>query len=277
MVAASVIRLIEHDPVMRLDADPEGVHQARVSTRRIRSDLRTFTSLVDPVWASALRDELGWLAGILGSVRDSDVMLARMQARAAKLPKTTAPGVARVLATLEGARDQAHAELLATLRSERYLALLDRLVAASNALSLLLEADRPAAEILPDLVRRPWRALEKRVRDLGETPTDQALHGVRIRTKRVRYAAEAVAPLMDRRAHMFATAAAGLQRVLGDLNDAAVAEGWLRNWTRGTRSIQGAFAAGELAESGPKRSNIERAGGRRGRSCPHPNSARGCD
>ena len=62
-IALSAIRLIRHDPVVRLDTDPEGVHQARVATRRLRSDLRTFRPLVDAAWSSALRDELGWLAG----------------------------------------------------------------------------------------------------------------------------------------------------------------------------------------------------------------------
>lgn len=37
---------------MRLDTDPEGVHQARVATRRLRSDLRTFRPLVDPEFHS---------------------------------------------------------------------------------------------------------------------------------------------------------------------------------------------------------------------------------
>ena len=78
-IAASVDRLIRHDPIVRLDADPEGVHQARVATRRLRSDLRTFGSLLDPEWVRALREELGWLAGNLGAVRDDDVLLARMR------------------------------------------------------------------------------------------------------------------------------------------------------------------------------------------------------
>jgi len=258
-IAASVIRLIEHDPVMRLDADPEGVHQARVATRRLRSDLRTFRSLVDSTWATELRDELGWLAGVLGTVRDGDVMLERMRERAAELPESNARGAARVLATLEAARNEAHLELLATLRSERYLSLLDRLVAAGNTPELLLEADLPASVLLPGLVQRPWRALAKQVRALPDEPADAELHAVRIRTKRVRYAAEAVAPLVGRQARMFAEAAAALQEVLGDLNDAVIAESWLREWARGSRSGQGIFAAGELA-------GLERASAQRRRA-----------
>jgi len=258
-IAASVVRLIRHDPVVRLDTDPEGVHQARVATRRLRSDLRTFGSLLDPTWAAELRDELGWLASVLGGVRDGDVMLQRMRGRAAQLPESNARGVARVLATLEAGHDEAHTALLATLRSDRYLALLDRLVTAAKAPPLLLEADLPAATVLPGLVRRPWRALARRAKALGDIPTVEDLHDVRIRTKRVRYAAEAVGPLVGRQARAFAAAAAALQEVLGDLNDAVVAESWLRDWARRSRSMQGVFAAGELA-------GLERAAADRSRT-----------
>lgn len=104
-------------------------------------------------WAAGLRDELGWLAGILGTVRDGDVLLERMRRRATELPEANSRGAARVLASLEGVRGEAHAELLATLRGEHYLTLLDRLVAAANAPALLLEADLPAPAVLAGLVR----------------------------------------------------------------------------------------------------------------------------
>ena len=123
-----------------------------------------------------------------------------MRRRAGQFPEPSSRGAARVLAALEESRDKAYAELLATLRDERYVALLDRLVAAANAPALLLEADLPAPAILPDLVRRPWESLARRVKKLGDSPTDAELHDIRIRTKRVRYAAEAIAPLVGRQA-----------------------------------------------------------------------------
>lgn len=259
-IAASVARLLEHDTVIKLDTDPEGVHQARVATRRLRSDLRTFRPLVDREWASALRGELGWLAQELGVVRDGDVMLERMRMRAAQLPGADARGAAPVLATLEAARGEAHAGLLETLRGKRYLALRDRLVAAANAPSLLLEADVPARTVLPGLVRRPWRRLARRVKALGDQPADDELHAVRIEAKRVRYAVEAVAPLLGHRARAFARAAAALQDVLGELNDAVVAEAWLRGWAVRNPPTLAAFAAGELA-------GLERASAQETRAC----------
>src|SRR5205814_9825308 len=80
-IATAVIRLLRHDAVVRLDEDPEGVHQARVATRRLRSDLRTFASLLEPAWVAALTEELKWLAEHLGAARDADVLLARLTDR----------------------------------------------------------------------------------------------------------------------------------------------------------------------------------------------------
>ena len=76
------------------------------------------------------------------------------------------------------------------------------------------------------------------VKKLGDPPTDEDLHSVRIGAKRCRYAAEAVAPTIGKRARTFARAAADLQQVLGDHHDAVVAEGWLRDWAAGARSRQ---------------------------------------
>src|ERR1700674_1703763 len=41
VVADSVASLLHHDPLIRTSGDPEGVHEARASTRQLRSNLRT--------------------------------------------------------------------------------------------------------------------------------------------------------------------------------------------------------------------------------------------
>jgi CHAD domain-containing protein len=246
-IAASVDRLIRHDPVVRLDADPEGVHQARVATRRLRSDLRSFRPLLDGEWAGALRDELRWLADRLGAVRDGDVLLGRLREHAALLPNEDGRGAALVLAALEAERDRAYAELLDALHSERYLALLDRLVEAARAPALVTDADAPAGPTVRALARQPLRRLERQVRALGSDPADSDLHSVRIRTKRARYALEASTAVLGKRGRAVASAAADLQKVLGEHNDAVVAERWLRERMHKTRSLAAAFTAGELA------------------------------
>ena len=47
-ISRSTARLLAHDPGVRLGGDAEDVHQARVATRRMRSDLRTFRRVARP-------------------------------------------------------------------------------------------------------------------------------------------------------------------------------------------------------------------------------------
>jgi CHAD domain-containing protein len=248
-IALSVIRLVVHDPVVRLDVDPEGVHQARVATRRLRSDLRTFRSLLERGFVAGTREELGWLATSLGAVRDGDVLLERLRGRVSELPESEQAEAGAVLATLEERRAEAHAHLLETLDSDRYVALLSHLVETANTPALAKSAHAQSADVIPALVRKPWHRLEKRVRALGEIPSDEELHEVRIRTKRVRYAAEAAAPVVGKPARTFARAAAGLQDALGELNDAVVARTWLEQWSDAHAGSPGTRAATALVAS----------------------------
>ena len=91
-IADSVVRLIEHDAAVRLGEDPEGVHQARVATRRLRSHLRTSRSMLERDWCDGLREELGWLGDELGAVRDLDVLEERFRRHGSALPGDDAGG-----------------------------------------------------------------------------------------------------------------------------------------------------------------------------------------
>jgi CHAD domain-containing protein len=246
-IAASVRRLLAHDPGVRLGADPEDVHQARVAVRRLRSDLRTFAPLLDAGWNASLRDELRWLGGELGAVRDAEVLRDRLRATAGRLPPADAEAAGQVVGRLEDAVRETRERLLDTMGTERYVALLDRLVEAAARPSLLPAAGGAAAAVLPRLVRRPWRQLRRQARALAQEASDEDLHLLRIRAKRCRYASEAVAPVVGRRATSLARALAVLQDVLGEYHDAGVAAEWLRE--HGDASGEGSgvqFTAGQL-------------------------------
>ena len=138
------------------------------------------------------------------------------------------------------------------MRSERYLALLDQLVAASQAPKFAdavhdlaiddLAIDDLDGDELSDFVRKPWRKLRRAVDALGPDSPDHDLHVARIAAKRCRYAAEAVAPALGKEVRTFAKAIADLQDVLGEHQDAVVAGEWLRENSDGA-----GFVAGELA------------------------------
>ena len=131
------------------------------------------------------------------------------------------------------------------MREPRYTALLDALVAAAQAPAVTAEAARPAVAVMTPLVAGQWKKLRKAVRKAGKEPPDEVLHGIRVKAKRCRYAAEAVEPVVGRRARDFARAVTGLQDVLGEQHDAVVAEGWLRQAAGSARRDQ-ALVAGQL-------------------------------
>ncbi|HUQ64481.1 MAG TPA: CYTH and CHAD domain-containing protein [Acidimicrobiales bacterium] len=255
-IVNSTTRILRHDPGIRIGDDPEDVHQARVGTRRLRSDLRTFAPVLVEEWLQPLRDELRWLAGALGAVRDADVLAERLRRQADALPARDASGLAPLFRKLAAERERAGEGLIAALSGARYVALLDRLVIAAQPQShsgihdasvemFRPEAGQAAVELLPELVSRPWRHVKKAVGELDANSPPEALHEVRIRVKRARYAAEAAAPVIGKKARGFGKALADAQGVLGDYQDAMVAEKWLRGAIVRAGAVQ-AMAAGEL-------------------------------
>ncbi len=263
---SSLRRLLAHDPGLRLGDDPEDVHQARVATRRIRSDLRTFAPLLDEAWAEELRAELKWLAEGLGDVRDCDVLLEGFEVTVAGLSSLDGEASERLLGRLRGERDAARERLLGMLDDPRYLALLDRLVSAvdehrsdpvpavpagapaaiaSGEGWLRSGAGEPAAEVLPSLVRKPWKQLRAAAGAVEPDGPDEELHRVRIRAKRCRYAADVAAGAVGKPATRLARALAELQDVLGEHQDAMVAEAWLRSVAHELNPAE-ALVAGQL-------------------------------
>src|SRR5207253_1627163 len=104
--------------------------------------------------------------------------------------------------------------------------------------------------VIPGLVRRPWRRLDRAVKSLSPAPSDSELHEVRKRAKQARYAAEAAAPVGGAPAVRFAKAMEGVQEVLGAHQDAVLARAWLRDATRKSDVNEVVFLAGELAGIG---------------------------
>jgi len=249
-------RLLDHDYRLRLDpANPSehDVHQARVATRRLRSDLKTLRPLLDPVWLEHSRDELQWLGAVLGHVRDADVLSSLFDTDPAAQADTTGQG--ELVAKLREQRLSACQALADALAGNRYLRLLERLDAAAKLPPFVDQTtrgkhhygtpDQAASRALPRLVGKPWRSLARKVRKAGRHPTDQELHKIRIGAKQLRYAAELAAPVVGKAARRTATAAEKLQTVLGDHHDAVGAEAWLR--VAANRDGSGAsFSAGQL-------------------------------
>jgi CHAD domain-containing protein len=208
--------ILGHDPGTRLGTDPESLHDMRVAVRRSRALLRAGTELV-ATDTQTLSLELKWLGGVLGDVRDLDVLLAHLRGAAAKLDRADGAAATRLLRGLERQRARARRALLKALDGQRYADLLDRFE------STLVELEAAETTVtLDDLASRELKKLGRAVKAAGDEPADETLHDLRKRGKRTRYAHELAGSTKTvRRAKV-------LQDVLGDHQDSVVAEERLR-------------------------------------------------
>jgi CHAD domain-containing protein len=188
--------------------------------------------------------EMKWLAGMLGPVRNLNVLLERLRADAAVLGEEREAAEALV-ASFENERRERREELLTALRSPRYTALLRTSADAIAALT----AQGSDGKLVP-LAAAQLKKLRKAASKLDEEPPDEQLQTVRMRPKRARYAAELVG---SKKAERYLDALKELQDVVGEHPDAVVAAPRLRD----AAAPETAIAAGRL---------IEREHTRRGKS-----------
>ncbi|MFJ6674502.1 CHAD domain-containing protein [Actinosynnema sp. NPDC091369] len=218
--------LKHQDPRVRRGED-DAVHQMRVATRRMRSALQAFGTIVERDDTRQLTDELKWLAGVLGEARDLEVLRARFSEAVEELDDELVLGpvkaqLTRHFAPLETA---AHEAAVAALDSDRYFALLDAVDALVTDPPFTPAARGKAAKVLPALVDKTYRRLAKRAEGARD---DIALHEARKAAKRLRYAVEVSEPRFGERATEYRKKVKAVQELLGEHQDGVVARPVLR-------------------------------------------------
>jgi len=248
MLDAQRIAMLEHDPGVRLGDDPENLHQHRVAARRARAFLRATRPYLDPSWRRSLADALRRLGEATGPVRDLDVLLEHLHGELAQLDDLDRVAGEAILRRLEHERTVTRRTLADALDGSRYAFVLTRLRLPPRL------TDGTDAIPIETIARKEFRRLVKAVARLGKQPPDESVHDLRIVLKRARYAAELAAPKGSAR-RRFLEDARALQDLLGEHQDAAVAEQHLRAVTVEDERTAAAFVAGRLAE----RQRIRRA------------------
>jgi triphosphatase len=224
-LAEQLNKLREAEPDARTGVDPEGVHDMRVATRRLRTFLVVLSAApdLDAARLQRLRRRLKPLARALGDVRDLDVLLGRLLDHEGMQPKL-ATALAPFHHHLQRRRD------LAGDRMEKYLdgGKLSRLRHALEDLvdTLGKAAAAPHAVTVAQFAGGAlWSRYEAVLRegDGAVAARDTSgLHLLRIACKRLRYALELFAAELGAGCEPLIGTLKSAQDTLGTLHDAVV-------------------------------------------------------
>ncbi|MBB6173612.1 CHAD domain-containing protein [Nocardiopsis mwathae] len=227
-----VQRLLDYDPRVRVDEE-DAIHQMRVSTRRIRTVLQAFPSVVDRDATRPVADELRWLSGVLSFARDLEVMRELCARRFAELPRRAAGHdlTDGWLGVLDEQRRRSHDRILRELSGDRYFTLLDDLDRLRAEPPMTEKALREATSVLRRDVARACRRMDAAHDRAVAAPDAEtrvtAWHDVRKAAKRARYAATLAQPVLGAPAKRIRAWATELQQVLGEHQDGVALQAYL--------------------------------------------------
>lgn len=224
---AQVQAILRGDVWFRAGLD--AVHSTRVGIRRLRSVLRVFRPLLDVGEAARLDIELSWYAGLLGNVRDGQVLRRRFAKELADLPSelVLGPVADRIEHDLLAEQLRRWADVRRALDGERYRALLAAL--SRTAIPALVAAEQSDHDAITRCARRAARKADRRLAAAHAGGGASELHRARKAAKRARYAHELAAPVIGRsRARKRIARFTDVQKVLGEHQDSVVAAEALR-------------------------------------------------
>jgi CHAD domain-containing protein len=210
---------------LALVGEVEGIHQARVASRRLRELVPAVARAADAREARALRRGLRTVTRLLGRSRELDVALETLKAIEARAP---GHAVAAVRAHVVRERAEAGQEVRA------HVAGVDVNDLAAGTLALAGRGESRSA--IRTCARRVAARLGRRATEVEEAVVDAGLmfapgplHGVRIALKKFRYALEVAERLGRFRLAGSMLRLKRLQNLLGELHDLQVLGGLARD------------------------------------------------
>lgn len=229
-------RMLKHEPGTRLGEDIEALHDMRVATRRMRAAFSVFEDAYAKKKIKPLLQGLKATGRALGPVRDLDVFMEKLEKYRANLPEADRAGLEPLLKTWQAERETARDKMLAYLDSKTYyrfkqdfLTFVQTEGMAANPVPAGLPVPYQVRHIAPRLIYTRYEAVCAYDTILGNASLD-TLHQLRLTFKQLRYTLEYFAELMGAEAKIVINDVKAMQDHLGDLNDADVASGILRDF-----------------------------------------------
>lgn len=225
------IQMLENEDSAKDGADPEGVHDMRVATRRLRSTLRMLEAQYKPKTALVLEAELKRIARALGAVRDLDVLVAGLRDFAAPLPEEDPARAAlqRVIDAFSAELSSDRYQLIRTLEkksTDRFYRDFAQFLTTPGS-----GARAAASEVQPQQVRHALPPLiyehlaaVRAYDSVLAGADDETLHALRIEFKRLRYAVTLFQDVLGAPAKEFLKELTAFQDHLGRMQDIVTAQ-----------------------------------------------------
>lgn len=217
-------RMLGEEPRAREGLDPEGVHQMRVASRRIRAAFRAFKGVLPAASVKEFNGDFKWIAAVLGDVRDLDVDQDNFPHYTAGIPEEDLIDYRKHLAELW---QQAREGLLTCLSSQRYKQLRDGftefLQRGPSETAMKTAGTLSIRDAAVRLIGRQCKRVVHDGRAITSDSPDETLHSLRIDCKRLRYLFEFYQPIYGKSLHPFVKRLKQLQGVLGEFQDACIA------------------------------------------------------
>jgi CHAD domain-containing protein len=210
--------------------DPTALHQMRIALTHLRTAILFFSPMVEDAIRNEVRDELKWLNGELGAVRDLDVAVDRIKVLNRKRPQ-----ILPAVGAWNEKRNEGHRTLSRMLHSVRYQWLIDQTSgwiengpwSTKRDKASETERAKPIGDYTTDKLLEWEKTLVKRSRKLRKMGTKKR-HRLRLLNKKLTYSIDSFEDLFEEK--KFAKQKAALkqlrkaQRSLGQLNDGARGE-----------------------------------------------------
>jgi CHAD domain-containing protein len=215
-------------------SNPEGVHDMRVASRRLRSALRDFMPHLRKRRLSTSLREIKSVADALGQVRDQDVAIIALDKLALKAPPEVLPGIQSLANIRRTRRGEVRGQLTPVLDQDLMAQLQSKFLKALGgalALPCVGKKSRQTAQTAHSLTYRDvarttilarLKDFEKLSDSLYHPLKAKPLHQMRIAAKRLRYALELFEQCWGKPVALCGRRVAALQSELGGLHDCDV-------------------------------------------------------
>jgi CHAD domain-containing protein len=220
------------------DKDSDAAHKMRVASRRLEQILLLIYSKPLPAYARKLRREAKRSRRMLGDLADCDVLLQIAERSLAHDPTRDADAWKALARFLEQRRTRIVSRILPRLKQIDFVPLVAKFerdledsgvrlrVHCNGRLQALspAKAEQIVRQRTLHSLAHLWREFESMVEESQEDPCEKVIHGVRIKTKRLRNLVEVMKKLGTAGSPETLTRLRDLQRAIGEWHDMEVLE-----------------------------------------------------